>query len=352
MPGRLRVAAVGLAAAAAVALLVWIARLPAPGKVAVEARIPAIMGTETVLKAVVPQGEEELGRRAIAAAEAKLRELELLFTDWVGTSEIGRINAAPAGATFDLSPHVRAVLTIAHELYGRSRGKFDVTCRPLTSLWRACEVRGREPDEKELKRAVALCGWRQFRLRAGRLEKLAAEAAIDLGGIKGYAVDRAVEAMRALGPSGGLVACGGDMRVFGETEHGRPWTITIGDPRSAQSMRPASTIEVHDAAVSTSGASRRFFVIGQRRYSHILDPDTGWPVSAPIQVTVIAPEATQSDAWSKPLSVLGEKGFDLLPSGVEGMILRDDKGSLHVVKTEGFPELHEARDAGPERPSG
>ena len=164
----------------------------------------------------------------------------------------------------------------------------------------------REPDEKELKRAIALCGWRQFRLREGRLEKLADEAAIDLGGIKGYAVDRAVEAMCALGVRGGLVACGGDLRVFGETEHGRPWTITIGDPRSPQSRRPAGTIEVNDAAVSTSGASRRFFVIGQHRYSHILDPDTGWPVSAPRQITVIAPEAVQSDAWSKPLCVLRE----------------------------------------------
>lgn len=349
MPGRLSIAAVGLAAATAAALLVWIAGLASGGKIAVEARIPAIMGTETVLKAVVPKGEDELGRRAIAAAEAELRELESLMTDWVGTSEIGRINAAPAGATFDLSPHVRTILTTAYEVYGRSQGKFDVTCRPLTSLWRACEARGREPDEKELERAVALCGWRQFRLRGGRLEKLAGEAAIDLGGIKGYAVDRAVEAMRGLGVRGGLVACGGDLRVFGETEHGRPWTITIGDPRSAQSKTPATTIEVNDAAVSTSGASRRYFVIGRRRYSHILDPDTGWPVTAPVQVTVIAPEAVQSDAWSKPLSILGEKGFHLLPSGVAGMILSDDEGSLRVVKTEGFPELHEARAIGPER---
>jgi thiosulfate dehydrogenase [quinone] large subunit len=175
--------------------VLWIASLSTGGTVAVEARIPAIMGTETVLKAVVPKGEDELGRRAIGAAEAELRALDLLLTDWVGTSEIGRINAAPAGATFDLSPHVKAILTIAYELYGRSHGKFDVTCRPLTSLWRAGEARGREPDEKELKRAIALCGWRQFRLREGRLEKLADEAAIDLGGIKGYAVDRAVAAI-------------------------------------------------------------------------------------------------------------------------------------------------------------
>ena len=236
-----------------------------------------------------------------------------------------------------LSPHVRAILTTAHEVYGRSHGKFDVTCRPLTSLWRACEARGREPDEKELKETVALCGWRQFRLREGRLEKLADRAAIDLGGIKGYAVDRAVEAMRGPGVRGGLVPCGGDLRVFGETEHGRPWTITIGDPRSPQSTRPAATIEVTDAAVSTSGDSRRFFVIGQRHYSHILDPDTGWPVAAPIQVTVVAPQAVQSDAWSKPLCILGEKAFALLPSGVAGMVLSDAEGSLHVVKTEGFP---------------
>jgi thiamine biosynthesis lipoprotein ApbE len=62
-------------------------------------------------------------------------------------------------------------------------------------------------------------------------------------------------------------------------------------------------------------------------------------VSAPRQITVIAPEAVQSDAWSKPLCVLGENGFKLLPGGVAGMILSDEGGYLRVVKTEGFPEL-------------
>jgi len=338
MPARLSVAAMAVAATAAFALLVWIASLSSGEKITVEAEIPAIMGTETVIKAVVPKGDNDLGRRAIAAAEAELRAADALLTDWVGTSEIGRINAAPAGSTFELSPHARAILTTAYEVYGRSDGTFDVTCRPLTSLWRACETRGREPDEEELKRAVALCGWRKFRLRDGHLEKLDGEAAIDLGGIaKGYAIDLAVEAMRGLKVRGGLVLCGGDMRVFGETEHGRPWTITIGDPRSAQSKEPAATIEVNDVAVSTSGASRRFFVIGQRRYSHILNPSTGWPVSAPIQVTVIAPKGVQSDAWSKPLCVLGEKAFNLLPSGVAGLILSDDEGFLHFTKTDDFP---------------
>jgi thiamine biosynthesis lipoprotein len=164
-----------------------------------------------------------------------------------------------------------------------------------------------------------------------------AEASVDIGGIaKGFAVDRAAEAMEAVGVMGGLVQCGGDLRVFGLTERCEPWTISLQGPHDESQNTRAEVLELTVGAVSTSGDFRRYFTIQERRRSHIVDPRSGRSVVDVPQVTVVAPNAVVSDGWSTALSVLGPDGLTLLPTGVEARIWVRSGTDLRVISTPGF----------------
>jgi thiamine biosynthesis lipoprotein len=157
----------------------------------------------------------------------------------------------------------------------------------------------------------------------------------DTGGIaKGYAADKAVETLKALGISSGLVAIAGDIRAFGSKPDGSPWTIGIRNPRGAEANDDVmATLELSDEAVSTSGDYERFFMREGVRYHHILDPRTGYPARENISVTVVAPEAVFTDGFSTGVFVMGpEKGLQLLETlGYEGIIVGHD-GKMFLTK--------------------
>ncbi|MBI4581761.1 MAG: FAD:protein FMN transferase [Planctomycetes bacterium] len=335
-----RIAAVVLAVGCAAALMVWVGRQRQNQRVAVEARIPSIMGTQTLLKAVVGAGDQERGRRAIQAAEAALRDVDARMSTWVGSTELSKFNAAPANTAMPLSIPTLEVLAAAGRFAERTGGAFDPTCRPLLQLWKRCEQEDREPTADEIARTLARVGWRHIRLHDGAMAKLVDGVEVDLGGLaKGYAVDAAVQAMRSAGAAGGLVQCGGDLRVFGDSENGGPWRIGIHDPSSTQSGMFAERLRLADHAVSTSGDYERYFTIRGRRRSHIIDPRTGLPVDSVPQVTVVASEGIVSDGWSTALTVLGPEGLRLLPPGVEAMVIVTSAGQARAHKTPGFDRL-------------
>jgi FAD:protein FMN transferase len=337
MPRTLRIATIVLAVGCAVALMVWASRQRQKQRLAVEVRIPSIMGTQTLLKAVVRARDEELGRRAVQAAEAALRDVDARMSTWVGSTELSKFNASPANTAMPLSNPTLEVLAAAGRFAEQTGGAFDPSCRPLLELWKRCEQENREPTAGEIARAQARVGWRYIRLHDSTAEKLIDGVEVDLGGIaKGYAVDAAVRAMRSAGAAGGLVQCGGDLRVFGDSEDGGLWRIGIHDPVSTQPSMLKEQLRLADRAVSTSGDYERYFTIQGQRRSHIVDPRTGLPVDSVPQVTVIASEGIISDGWSTSLTVLGPEGLRLLPPDVEALMIVTSNGRVSVHKTPGF----------------
>jgi len=279
------------------------------------------MGTDATL--MVCAEDAQTARAIIAPALERVRRVERLMSVYLPDSEVSRLNAAGASHAVVLSPETLEVLAAAKRLSELTGGAFDVTYAPLRALWREAQMRDVVPLEEELRRAMLSVGHEKLVLSGNSAMFAAPGMSVDLGGIaKGYGVDAAAEALRRAGAASALVDIGGDMRLVGKAEGGRKWRIRVRDPRGA-GERPI-VLELADAAVATSGDYARYFTVAGRRYSHIIDPRTGWPVTDVPSATVVAPDATTADALATAISVMGaEKGIELIDSmpGVECLVM-------------------------------
>ena len=322
-----------LAAVTIVAL--WRTREGPAGPVLWTAQPQGVMGTECRLAVRGPATEAARAKRGLAEAERELRGVEARMSVHLESSEVSRLNRAPAGVLTPLSGDVLKVLRAARDAADSTDGAFDATCRPLLLLWKnaARENRLRTPAEFEAARAQV--GWSHLELAEGGARKRLDAAGVDLGGIaKGYAVDRAVEAMRAAGCRSGMVDVGGDLRCFGPGPADGFWEVELRHPFRAGSC---ATLRIADVAVCTSGNYQRFFEVAGRRYSRIVDPRSGTPAGWCPSVTVIAPTCMVADIWATALSVLDLAGLKRVPAGVEALIVSGaPESGYHVYQTEGF----------------
>jgi len=164
---------------------------------------------------------------------------------------------------------------------------------------------------------------------------------VDLGGIgKGYAVDMAFEMVRRSGVNAAMLDLGGNIRVLGQADSGTNWTIGVRNPFEREQMLGKIALP-NGMAVATSGNYERFVEMGGRRYSHIIDPRTGYPVEGMAGVTVVAPDASMSDALSTGLFVLGSQAsLDVLKSlpGAEALFI-PDRARIEIWLTAGMERL-------------
>jgi len=338
-PRRIAVTAL---AAAFVAACVWALWPKGPGTATrFHLSLHAVMGTQTKLTVVLGANEGARARRALSDAEGALRDVEAKMSSWLTASELSRLNAAPAGERTPLSPDTLRVLRAARAFAEETDGAFDVTCRPIIELWKQAGKTGKLPDAGALAAAREQSRWEHIELQADGATKTSATASVDLGGIaKGYGIDRAAEALIAAGAAGGLLDVGGDVRCFGRRDTSGPWQVGIRSPFTSEESIFA-VLAIGDGAVCTSGNYLRFAEIGGKRYSHIVDPRTGWPVDAAPSVTVVAKTAMTADAWATALSVLGAAGLKLLPAGegIEAMIVEGGPDDYRIHYSDGFEKF-------------
>jgi len=299
-----------------------------------------IMGTDTVLTAYGSARESERVTDALLAAEDALRRVETMMSVHMTRSELSVFNSAAAGEFTELSPELMAVLREARQLAADSDGAFDATVRPLIELWKLTRRTKQLPTDEQIAAAMARCGWEHIELRESGAVRLTDDVSVDLGGIaKGYGIDRAVDAMQRAGREAGVVDVGGDVRFFGRKPDGAPWTFRVRNPFGPGVF---DTYEMEAGAVCTSGNYERGSTIGGKRYSHIIDPRTGWPAEAAPSVTVVAATAMIADGWATALSVLGPAGLECLPDGVEAMLVVGTPDDYELIATDGFMARHRA----------
>lgn len=336
-PGRRTGSHLLLAALAALtAVALWKTHRGSDPTVLLDRRPQGVMGTTCLLAVLVPVGEVARGQAALDAAEAELRSIEAHLSTYIEASEISRLNRASARETVPLSPLSLEVLHAARQAAADTEGAFDTTCGPLLLLWKEAGRRGRLPTDDELATARVQVGWRHFELRAEGVCKSLAHARQDLGGLgKGYAVDRAVEAMQAAGVGRGLVQLGGDTRVFGPGPSGGEWEIQLRHPFREGAF---GRLRLQDAAVCTSGNYQRYVEIGGRHYSHIVDPRDGQPMDRTPSVTVIAPRCMAADIWATALSVLGPDRLEerCRRAGIHALLVAGEPGQARVYRSTGF----------------
>jgi thiamine biosynthesis lipoprotein len=278
-------------------------------------RSQMIMGTMVEITVIPPHDE------AIKAAFEEIQKVDTLMSIYKENSEISILNREGKN---HLSIETLQVIREAINFSKITGGAFDITCKPLINLWKKAKKEKVIPSPEETKKALSLVGYEKILLEGEMARFKQKGMQIDLGGIaKGYAVDRAIEALRKNGIRRALINAGGDLYALGNGPGDEKWKVGIQDPREEGKL--LGIIKVKDVGVATSGDYRRYFTIEGKRFSHIVNPKTGQTVQdVPMSVTVIAPDATTTDALATGIFVLGPQAgmklIDSLPQ-VEGMIV-------------------------------
>ena len=266
-----------------------------------------LMGTRVTVNVWLPP--EHTARQAGAAIEASFDEMariEAIMSEWQPDSELSRFNRAAGGDMVALSPELTEVLARAREIAEATDGAFDPTFHAVGQLW-SFRPGAQPPSKAAIAEKLPLVGFRGLEIdadaRRGRLAR--AGMMVGLGAIaKGYAVDRASALLRDRGFAHHVVEAGGDTYARG-TKGGKKWMVGIQKPgeRGIVAALPSS-----NESVVTSGDYQRFFEHEGVRYAHILDPRTGWPLpqdASPQSVTLVAPNATDADAYATAVAVMG-----------------------------------------------
>lgn len=287
----------------------------------------------TVVETIIYTANAREGELALAAASDAAVRLEAILDRHRADSEVTAVNMQAGKEPVSVSADTFENISLALEVGRQTSGAFDITVAPLLDVWGFGTGNTEVPSEQRLTKALALVDYRQVRLvEQGRQVSLENEGMqLDLGGIaKGFIVDRAVEVLRAAGISSGTVDAGGDIRTIGAKPDGSPWRIGIRHPRERREL--VAVVELRDQAIVTSGDYERFFAVGEQRYHHLLNPQTGMPARGVTSVTVVAPDAFTADAYSTAVFVMGlERGMafvEALP-GVDAIIITED-GQIHL----------------------
>jgi FAD:protein FMN transferase len=238
---------------------------------------------------------DELSARHWAdAAIAEVRRIEAKFSRYRDDSIVTRINRAAGKDAIAVDDETAALLTFGAELHRQSGGLFDLTSGVLRRAWdfKAARV----PTQASIDALLPLVGWSNAHWTPPSFTLPQTGMEIDFGGIgKEYAADRAAAAIEAAGGRHALVNLGGDIRVVGAQPDGAPWRIGVQDPRGKPGAAVA-TLDVVRGAMATSGDYERFFERDGRRYCHLLDPRSGWPVAYWRSISVLAPVCVAAGA--------------------------------------------------------
>jgi thiamine biosynthesis lipoprotein len=255
------------------------------------------MGVRVRIVVYAQSEREALG--ACTAAFRRFAELDDSMSDYRPASELMRLCARAGGAPIEVSEDLWIVLGRALALARESGGAFDPTAGACVRLWREARRTGRLPEPAEIDAVLAVSGWRSVRMDPERRTVALATPGmqLDLGGIaKGYAVDQALAALRGHGIERALVEAGGEIGALAPPPGERGWRVALDG---------GTTFLLANAALSTSGDAEQHFVAGGQRFSHVVDPRTGWALRDSAQVTVLARDGLTADGLSTAASVLG-----------------------------------------------
>jgi len=297
------------------------------------------MGTLFTITLYAPA--KATAQSAVQAAFQRVAALDEIMSDYQADSELMRLCEAPPGQPVHVSAELFDVLCQAQKFSASSDGAFDVTVGPLVRSWRIARKKKILPTPAGLNTAAESVGYKKLRLdpKARTVTLLAPNMRLDLGGIaKGYAADQALAILKGRGFARALVAASGDIAVGDPPPRQRGWRVSIAsmDARTNETVR---SVLLRNAGISTSGDTEQFTEIDGVRYSHIVDPKTGVGLTNRIQVTIIAPNATTTDALATGVSVLGaSRGLalvDALPR-TAAIIVTKRNGETRVFASRRF----------------
>ncbi len=277
----------------------------------------------------------EPAEKCIDAAIAEIKRIEALLTTFDPNSQTNQINANAGIDPVQVDREVFDLIERSLRISELTLGAFDISYGSIDKrFWNFDLSMKSLPDKTTAKRTVRLINYKNIILDRNDLTVFLKEKGmrIGFGGIgKGYAAEKAKQLLVAMGIESGIVNASGDLTAWGYQVDGKPWTIGIADP---DTKNPFSFLNITDMSVATSGNYEKYVTINGQRYSHTIDPRTGFPVTGIKSVTIISPYAELSDAMATPVMVMGTKvGLDLI-NQMKGIacIIVDDSNNIHHSK--------------------
>ena len=280
--------------------------------------------------------QDSLVRDFSAPVDSLFRLIDRSMSLWDSVSVISRLNRNEPGVLVD--EHFAAVIQRSQEVAAATNGAFDITVGPLVRAWGFSYKKGLPPpDSAQVDSLRQLIGFQKIRLENGILQKADPRMQVDVNAIaQGYTVDVLAGFLEKQGVHNYLIEVGGEVRTAGLNERQEIWSIGIDKPLEGEAEgRPLQTIvHLSGKALATSGSYRKFVEREGKKYSHAIDPHTGYPIThSLLSVSVIAGDCTTADAYATAFLVLGleasmkiarEKGLEVY--GVSA----DEKGQLQV----------------------
>ena len=285
------------------------------------------MGSTVELKFYSPS--EELFHRVVDACVERTKEIDRLFSNYRDDSVLAEVNRNAGIRPVSVPGEFLRLVRISVNYSEITGGAFDVTIGSLFELWRAETVSGRLPEESRIRDALGCTGFRKIKIDETKSQVFLDGDCVrlDFGAIgKGYAVDEMVRIAKENGITRGLVNFGGNIYAMNPPAGKEFWDVGVRKPGNGNQI--ISNIDLVNKGVATSGDYERYFEHGGKRYSHIIDPRTGWPAGDVTSVVAVSKTATEADVFSTAVSVLG-------PPGAQTFVKRDKSLGFLVIGKKG-----------------
>jgi len=260
-----------------------------------------------------------------------------LLTTFDENSQTNLINKYAGERPVKVDREVFDIISRSKRISEITQGAFDISYGSVDKrLWNFDKEMTSLPDPAVAAKMVRLINYRNIILDDTKCTVFLKEKGmrIGFGGIgKGYAAEKAKQLLQQRGVSSGVVNAAGDLTAWGLQPGGKEWTIGIANPDAAR--QPFSYLNITDMSVATSGNYEKFVMIDGKKYSHTIDPKTGWPVQGIKSVSIISPNAEIADAMATPVMIMGIKvGLDLV-NQVKGLacIIIDENDTIYTSKT-------------------
>ncbi|MGN6193422.1 MAG: FAD:protein FMN transferase [Ginsengibacter sp.] len=276
-------------------------------------RVLKLMGNRFEISVV--EDDSFLAQQHIDAAVNEIRRIEKLLTTFSDDSQTNLINRNAGIQPVEVDEEVFNLIDRSLKISSLTQGSFDITYGSIDKrLWNFDVNMKDLPDKETARKSVKLINFKNVLLDPQKRTVFLKEKGmrIGFGGIgKGYAADMAKKMLKDRGVKSGIVNAAGDLATWGTQPNGKPWTIGIANPNN--SLTAFSSLNISDMAIATSGNYEKYAIINGRKYSHTIDPKTGFPVFGIKSVSIICPSAELADAMATPVMVMGVKvGLNLI----------------------------------------
>ncbi|MGN0637632.1 MAG: FAD:protein FMN transferase [Huintestinicola sp.] len=281
----------------------------------------------------------ENAEAALDKACSEITRLEGLFSVTDTNSDIAGINSSD-GQPVEISRDTAELIRSSSALSEMTDGAVDITVYPLVREWGFTTGNYSVPTEKRINELIGFTGYSNISISDNKVT-VPANYQLDLGSVaKGYAGEKAAEILRNEGVTSAILSLGGNIQTIGEKPDGTPWRVAVTDPVSPSDT--VCTLSVRDKAVVTSGNYQRYFICADgKKYCHIIDPETGYPVDNGLaSVTVTGDSGTYCDGLSTALFVMGEekavsfwkdhRDFEMLIITEDGRIIMTENLSENI----------------------